>query len=94
MSTDEIPYLIDMLLGLGTATIQDLLNWYWVFQTIHPFFDGNKRAGFAAALHFLLSNGAAPVFNEEAAFSTITRVAAGEADIEELNVMMNAALQS
>ena len=60
----------------------------------HPFFDGNKRAGFAAALHFLLLNGAAPVFNEEDAFSTITRVAAGEAGIEELDAMIDAALQS
>ena len=59
----------------------------------HPFFYGNKRAGFAAALHFLLLNGATPVFDEEDAFSTITRVAAGEADIEELNAMMDAALQ-
>jgi len=45
----------------------------------HPFLDGNKRTGFLAALHFLLSNGLTPEFDE-----TILAVAGGELEVEGL----------
>jgi death-on-curing protein len=50
----------------------------------HPFFDGNKRAGFIAALHFLLVNDVIPRFNEDRLYDTILAVAQGEAGVTEL----------
>ena len=41
----------------------------------HPFFDGNKRTGFAAALHFLRINGVQPWFDEDEAYNVIMGVA-------------------
>jgi death-on-curing protein len=46
----------------------------------HPFIDGNKRVGTAAALMFLSENGI-EIRNEEPAFSNLVlAVARGEAD--------------
>lgn len=50
----------------------------------HPFFDGNKRTGFLAALHFLLTNGVEPVIDEEEMFDAIHAVARGQLDVEGL----------
>jgi death on curing protein len=50
----------------------------------HPFLDGNKRAGFAAALHFLLMNGITPRFDEERMYQAILAVAKSELDIDGL----------
>lgn len=47
----------------------------------HPFFDGNKRAGFLAALHFLLKNGVSPELDQDEIFEAIDRVVAGELDV-------------
>lgn len=59
----------------------------------HPFFDGNKRTGFAAASHFLLGNGLEPRFHEEEAFTTIVQVAAGEVGMEQLAAMVSNAIK-
>ena len=50
----------------------------------HPFFDGNKRSGFLAALHFLRINGVSPTIDEDAMFDMIIGVAVGEVTIERL----------
>jgi death-on-curing protein len=50
----------------------------------HPFFDGNKRTGFLAALHFLLINGVEPVIDEDEMFDAIHAVARGQLDVEGL----------
>ncbi len=50
----------------------------------HPFFDGNKRTGFIAALHFLLVNDVTPRFDEDHLYDVILAVAKGEAGVQEL----------
>ena len=50
----------------------------------HPFFDGNKRAGFLAALHFLSKNGVAPSRDEDSLYRAISGVADGSVGIEAL----------
>lgn len=50
----------------------------------HPFFDGNKRSGFLAALHFLRINGVSPTIDEDAMFDMIIGVAVGDVTIERL----------
>jgi death-on-curing protein len=52
---------------------------FYIVRT-HPFFDGNKRTGLLAALHFLLSNGVDPDLDEDEVYTAITRVARGESD--------------
>ena len=48
----------------------------------HPFFDGNKRTGFAAGVHFLYLNEQTPNFDEDVAYEAICEVAAGQSDLE------------
>jgi death-on-curing protein len=55
----------------------------------HPFFDGNKRTGFVAALHFLRQNRAQAEFSEDEVYDVVMAVAAGTAGIEELTAMFN-----
>jgi death-on-curing protein len=50
----------------------------------HPFIDGNKRTGFLAALHFLLTNGVIPTFAEDDTYRAISAVANGELDVDGL----------
>ena len=59
----------------------------------HPFFDGNKRAGFVSALHFLRLNAIETLFDENDAYDVIIRVAAGAAGLEELTAMIRKAVQ-
>lgn len=56
---------------------------FFIVRT-HPFFDGNKRAGFLAALHFLLKNDIMLVFDEDEMYEAINGVAKGDVDLEEL----------
>jgi len=51
---------------------------------LHPFFDGNKRTGLAAAITFLLDHGVTPIFDEDKMYDLIIRVATGEAEIDDL----------
>lgn len=51
---------------------------------LHPFFDGNKRTGLAAAITFLLENGIAPTFDERTMYDAILSVVKGEMDVEGL----------
>ena len=51
---------------------------------LHPFFDGNKRAGLVAAITFLLDHGITPTFDENEMFDLIIRVAMGKAEIDDL----------
>ncbi len=47
---------------------------------LHPFFDGNKRTGLAAAVTYLLDNGIEPAFGEDEMYNAIHAVARGKAD--------------
>jgi death-on-curing protein len=60
---------------------------------LHPFFDGNKRAGLLAAITFLLDHGTTPFFDENEMFKLIIRVATGEAELEELGVAFRQACE-
>ncbi len=51
---------------------------------LHPFFDGNKRTGLAAAVTYLLDNGIEPAFGEDEMYNAIHAVVRGEADIHDL----------
>ena len=53
----------------------------------HPFFDGNKRTGLMAALTFLTKHGFKWIFDKNEMYNLIIRMAAGEADLEELAVV-------
>ncbi|MFQ5805676.1 MAG: type II toxin-antitoxin system death-on-curing family toxin [Phycisphaerae bacterium] len=46
----------------------------------HPFFDGNKRTGFLAALRFLRINGITSVYDQDRMYEAIVAVATGELD--------------
>ena len=50
----------------------------------HPFFDGNKRTGFIAALHFLLVNDVTPQFDEDRLYDVILAAANGKSGVQEL----------
>ncbi len=50
----------------------------------HPFFDGNKRTGFVAALHFLRMNNLNVRFDEDEAYELIVGVATGEMGVDDL----------
>ena len=58
----------------------------------HPFVDGNKRAGFLAALHFLLVNGVVPRFDEASTHDAITAVAEGHLDVDGLTEFFRTAI--
>lgn len=59
----------------------------------HPFCDGNKRAGFLAAVHFLRKNGVAPEFDDDDVIvDAITDVAAGKASIGVLVRVLQSAI--
>jgi len=53
---------------------------------LHPFFDGNKRAGLVAAIAFLIDHGVTPIFDENEMFDLIIRVATGKAELDDLTV--------
>ncbi len=57
----------------------------------HPFFDGNKRVGFLACLHFLLNNGLEPMLDNDEMLGLINRMAAGQAEIQELAAVLEEA---
>lgn len=66
-------------------SISDKAAAYCYFiNRLHPFYDGNKRTGFLAALHFLLQNKVKPAFDEDVAFEVITGVAEGTVSLQEL----------
>jgi death-on-curing protein len=50
----------------------------------HPFFDGNKRTGLLAALHYLLNADVTPVFDEDEMYDLITGIVTGEVEVEQL----------
>ncbi len=54
----------------------------------HPFFDGNKRTGFLASLHFLLINGIVPLVEQDEMYETINGIARGTVDIGELAAIL------
>lgn len=60
----------------------------------HPFFDGNKRTAFLAALHFLRENGFKVVFDEHEMFAAIIGVAKGEIGVEELFPLFERAIKA
>ncbi len=49
-----------------------------------PFFDGNKRAGLLAALHYLLTAGVTPILDQDETYRLITGAATGQVEMEEL----------
>lgn len=51
---------------------------------LHPFFDGNKRTGLAAAVMYLLKRGIEPTFGKDEMYNAIHAVARGEAEIDDL----------
>lgn len=61
---------------------------------LHPFFDGNKRAGLFAAVTFLLDHGLVPVFDADEMYNVIVRVATGECEPEELASVFEQACRS
>lgn len=67
------------------ATVLEKAAAYCYFIVLnHPFLDGNKRAGVAAAIHFMTVNGVTPGFDADALFQAVERVIAHKCDIEEL----------
>ena len=70
--------------GNGSPTICDLAASY-AFGIVknHPFVDGNKRSGFAAAVMFLELNGRRFTASEAAAIIRTLALAAGEMTQEE-----------
>ena len=58
----------------------------------HPFFDGNKRTGFVAALHFLRINNVQVRFDENEAYDVIVGVAKGEVSVEDVATMITSAV--
>jgi death-on-curing protein len=54
----------------------------------HGFRDGNKRAGVAAAFHFLRKNGMTPACSEDAVYDAVMRVIKHECTVDELAVLM------
>jgi len=54
----------------------------------HPFFDGNKRTGFVAALHFLRINDVKVCFDEDEMYDVIVGVAKGEVTVDDLTTMI------
>jgi death-on-curing protein len=50
----------------------------------HPFLDGNKRTGAHAMLVMLAMNGIEPEYTQKELYEIILKVAAGEADSDEL----------
>lgn len=63
----------------------------WFIIRNHPFVDGNKRTGLAAACVFLTINGCVPAFESDEAYELITRIASGGADIEEVTAFFEKA---
>ena len=58
-----------------------------------PFMDGNKRTAFLSAIHFLRTNWFDPQVDEEEAYDVLTRVATGEAGLEELSSLFHRAIR-
>ncbi len=66
-------------------TVYDKAAAYCYFITrAHPFFDGNKRTGLLAALHYLLDADVTPVFDVDEMYGLITGIVAGEVEVEQL----------
>ncbi len=61
---------------------------------LHPFFDGNKRTGLAAALTYLCDRGIEPAFGEDEMYNAIHAVASGEADIGDLAAIFRRSVSS
>ncbi len=59
----------------------------------HPFFDGNKRTGLAAAIQFLRINDVPTRFEEDEAYDVIIGVAKGEVSLEGVATMIASAVQ-
>lgn len=51
---------------------------------LHPFFDGNKRTGFMAALTFLLDAGVKPTSDEDELFDAIVGITTGDTEVDDL----------
>ena len=49
----------------------------------HPFCDGNKRAGFLAAIHFMLRNGCVLDFDSDRVNEAVQGAACGVLDVDE-----------
>lgn len=58
----------------------------------HPFFDGNKRMGLAAAFRFLRINGLDADFDEQETYDVIMRTAKGETELDEIAAIIDAAV--
>lgn len=60
----------------------------------HPFFDGNKRTGFLASLHFLRKNGIQLLIDQDEAYKAIVGVVTGEIEVEELAAIFRSSSRS
>ena len=58
----------------------------------HPFFDGNKRAGFVAAMHFLRINNVQAQFDADEAYKVVIGVARGETGFDDVVKMVASAV--
>lgn len=72
----------------GTDRFDDALSkaaaYCFFIVRLHPFMDGNKRAGLLASIDFLMRNGMLVDFDSERLYRATLDVASGESDLEDL----------
>ena len=59
-----------------------------------PFFDGNKRAGFLAAIAFLIQNGVIPQFDNDEIYELLMSTANDDVDVDQFLVQFRRADKS